>query len=48
MSRYFDPICQHMHHVEDLPKCARHGVNHSRSCEGCRAVAGQTPCGGTR
>ncbi|MFI7644287.1 hypothetical protein [Nonomuraea sp. NPDC049400] len=46
MTRYFDPVCNHMHDMEKLPTCPRHGVNHSRGCEGCQAVAGKTPCGG--
>ena len=46
MTRYFDPICGEIHQLEDLPKCPRHGVNFSRRCEGCQAVAGKTPCGG--
>lgn len=45
MTRYFDPLCEHMHNREDLPVCPRHGVNFSRSCAGCQAVAGLTPCG---
>lgn len=46
MTRYFDPVCGHMHNREDLPTCPRHGVNHCRSCADYVRVAGQTPCGG--
>ena len=45
MTRYFDPICGEIHLLKDLPKCPTHGVNFSRHCVGCQAVAGKTPCG---